>query len=241
MSDSTQRDWNAEWQKLDITINKGIWLLTERIKLQYLLPLIPKNGKLLEVGCGSAKLSVLLAQKGCRVVGIDRSIEALRLARANCTWLAVPGVFAVADAFQLPFLDGSFDVVFSTGLLEHFRNPVPVVMEMTRVLRNGGVFFSDVVPLKFSLIRLNFYLHGLYRQASDEYPYRSNDIYNWLRQSGLQNIRVFSSGVLPPLGLLGRLPLVATLSLRYPKFWTLLDGTFLSDWLGFFYLAFAVK
>jgi ubiquinone/menaquinone biosynthesis C-methylase UbiE len=54
----------------------------------------------------------------------------------------VSGEFVFANAFHLPFPDQAFDVVISTGLLEHFLDLVPIVEEMSRVLRHyGGVFF----------------------------------------------------------------------------------------------------
>ena len=42
------------------------------------------------------------------------------------------------DAFALPFADGTFDVVFHQGLLEHFRNPDDLIAENARVLKPGG-------------------------------------------------------------------------------------------------------
>ena len=146
MNADTQRDWNEEWGKLDVTIREDIWLLTERIKLRYLLPRVPQGAKSLEVGCGSAKLSALLAQRGVRVVGLDRTPEALRVARNNFNWLRVQGDLVQGDAFRLPFADGQFDVVFSTGLLEHFRNPVDIIREMLRTLRPGGLLLRYRSP-----------------------------------------------------------------------------------------------
>ena len=48
----------------------------------------------------------------------------------------------MGEAVRLPFPDATFDVVLSTGLLEHFQDPSPIVREMARVLRPGGALVS---------------------------------------------------------------------------------------------------
>jgi hypothetical protein len=112
---------------------------------------------------------------------------------------------------------------------------------MLRTLRPGGLFFSDVVPLKFSLIRSAWYLKGLHRTVDDEQPYRRSDVERWLQQCNLTDIRVVSSCVIPPLGLLGRLPLGRSIARAGDPLWRAFDGTVVADWLGFFYLALGRK
>ena len=68
-------------------------------------------------------------------------------------------------AEELPFESQSIELVLSGGLLEHFPDPKPVLREMLRVLRPGGVLYADVVPRKPSLYRL----HELKRMRSSEW------------------------------------------------------------------------
>jgi SAM-dependent methyltransferase len=152
-----------------------------------------------------------------------------------------PGHFVRGDAFQLPFPDEQFDLVFSTGLLEHFSNPAILMREMIRTLRPGGLFFSDVVPLKFSLVRSAWYMRGLNRTVDDEFPYRRHDVASWLLECGLVDIRVFSSCVVPPLGLLGRMPFGRSVARRGDRLWRVFDATVVADWLGFFVIALGRK
>jgi SAM-dependent methyltransferase len=233
-----QRDWEGGWQQLQITVDDPVWLVTERIKLKYLRPMLTPGMRALEVGCGSAKLSALLAAQGLRVWGIDQSASGLRIARRNTGYLGATAAFARADAFTLPFAPGTFDLVFSTGLLEHFADPTRLMRSMIRALKPGGLFFSDVVPLKFSLARSIWYLRGLHKTVDDEHPYTRADVERWMHACGLEDVRVFSSAVVPPLGLLSRLPGGGTLSRLGDPLWTSLDGTRAGDALGFFYLAF---
>lgn len=55
-----------------------------------------------------------------------------------------PGVDLVADAHHIPFADESVDAIFSLAVLEHVEDPYRVVAEMMRVLKPGGVMYSEV-------------------------------------------------------------------------------------------------
>jgi len=80
------------------------------------------------------------------------------VAEANFKKENVRGRFVVGNAEKLPFTDNSFDLVASFGLLEHFKDPSIAINEMVRVTKNGGVFFADIVPKRFSCQTLgNFF------------------------------------------------------------------------------------
>lgn len=95
------------------------------------------HGECLEIGVGTGRIAVPLAQNGIRVVGVDILREMLyRLAaKRSGSWPQI----AVADATRLPFSDGSFDsalAVHVLHLIPRWRAPVE---EVRRVLRPGGV------------------------------------------------------------------------------------------------------
>jgi ubiquinone/menaquinone biosynthesis C-methylase UbiE len=58
----------------------------------------------------------------------------------------------LADVHQIPFDDDLFDIVISTGLLEHFEDQLLVVKEMVRIIKQRGLYYSDIVPLDFAMI-----------------------------------------------------------------------------------------
>jgi SAM-dependent methyltransferase len=98
-----------------------------------------RGRRVIDFGCGSGSNSVLLANRGARVWGVDISEDLLRLAkrRTEVTGRADGVCFVAASAHQLPFPDDSIDVVFGIAILHHL-DLVLVSNEVRRVLRPGG-------------------------------------------------------------------------------------------------------
>ena len=94
----------------------------------------------LDVGCGpgSGILSVTLAKAGCSVTGVDLSPCMLEEARRNAARHSVTAVFMEGNAGQLPFEDGTFDVVVSRWLVWYLPHPEGAYAEWLRVLKPCG-------------------------------------------------------------------------------------------------------
>jgi ubiquinone/menaquinone biosynthesis C-methylase UbiE len=98
----------------------------------------------LELGCGAAQWSILLARAGARVVGLDYSERQLEHARASLTGAGVEVQLVHASAESVPFPDESFDIVFADHGANRFVDPYAWVPEAARVLRRGGLLaFSE--------------------------------------------------------------------------------------------------
>jgi SAM-dependent methyltransferase len=107
----------------------------DRIAVRALLP--PLGDRLIEVGAGFGRLADEYA--GYReVVLLDSSevhVSAAREALAGePRYQVIPG-----DALALPFPDGYFDAAVCVRVLHHFADPAPVLAELGRVVRPGGV------------------------------------------------------------------------------------------------------
>jgi SAM-dependent methyltransferase len=105
------------------------------------LRLPPGDGKtLLDVGCHWGRWSIGAARQGYRAVGIDPSLRGIASARGVAKKLGADASFVVSDGRHLPFADGTFDVVFSYGVFQHFAKPdvLESFDEIARVLKPGG-------------------------------------------------------------------------------------------------------
>jgi SAM-dependent methyltransferase len=108
----------------------GLWQIPET-ELDVLGEVRDKD--VLELGCGAGRFGQTLADRGARVVGVDVSPE--QLSRARVSFELVK-----ASADDLPFEDGSFDLVVADWGATTFADPYRVVPEVARVLRAGGLF-----------------------------------------------------------------------------------------------------
>jgi SAM-dependent methyltransferase len=100
----------------------------------------------LDVGCGTGALTseILALEPGApsTVHGVDASAEFIQRARA--TILDCRAQFDAAVAGDLPFEDGTFDIVLSALLLNFVPEPLAAVREMARVASSDGVVASYV-------------------------------------------------------------------------------------------------
>ena len=94
--------------------------------------------KVLEIGAGIGTDLAQFASHGANCTDIDLSAGHLEHARTNFRLRGLEGRFQHADAEDLPFEAGEFDVVYSNGVIHHTPNTANLVGEIYRVLRPGG-------------------------------------------------------------------------------------------------------
>lgn len=98
----------------------------------------PAPADVLDLGCGTGSLSLVMRELGHRVTGIDSSAQMLSLARAKLDAAGFPTPFHVMDAAHPAFPDASFDVVLSRHVLWMFEDYPAVLARWHSLLRPGG-------------------------------------------------------------------------------------------------------
>jgi ubiquinone/menaquinone biosynthesis C-methylase UbiE len=114
------------------------------------------KGRVLELGCGTGRISIPLARAGVALVGVDRSAamleRAYRRAAKRRNGTRVQGRISLirGDIRALPFRPDSFSMVMAPyGVLQsllHDRDLSGTISAVSRVLARGGVFGVDLVP-----------------------------------------------------------------------------------------------
>jgi len=147
--DEVRTYWNLHIHDLEITRHpvgsRGFFDDLDQYhfeKLHHLLQLVDFEGyagrRVLEVGCGAGVDLARFARGGAAVTGVDIASSAIDLARANFEQQGLRGELHVANGEQLPFPDGSFDLVYAHGVVQYTSDPRRLVDECRRVLAPGG-------------------------------------------------------------------------------------------------------
>jgi ubiquinone/menaquinone biosynthesis C-methylase UbiE len=126
--------------------------LVDRVEKEALFALLPdlRGRRVLEVGCGTGNISLELARRGARVVGLDLSGPMLALAAPKARQEALPLSLIRGAAGSLPFAEAGFDGVISILALDFIPDRAGAVREMARVLRPGG-FLALALLNRYSL------------------------------------------------------------------------------------------
>lgn len=149
------------------------------------------KGKLvLDVGCGMGRFAEVATRWGAHVVGIDLSLASEVAAKNLADRTAT--IFQ-ADVFKLPFAPGSFDYIYSIGVLHHTPDCEQAFKSLPKLLKPGG--------------RIAIWLYSAYNPW-----YRMSDVYRKVtRKMAPETLHKFCRLVVPLYSLhqgLKKIPLV---------------------------------
>lgn len=131
MDITTEKEWRNYYQKgfkFDIkNYHKKV------------LELIPKSGRILELGVGDGTFLHSLQNKGYKCLGVDLILENIKNAEEK-------GLKIVKHDLnkKLPFEKETFDILIALEVLEHINNYQLLIKEIYRILKNRGVAFISV-------------------------------------------------------------------------------------------------
>jgi SAM-dependent methyltransferase len=208
--------WDSIWNKRELLdIDEIIASDSCYHLLKQLIGPMPTNGlNILEVGCGSGVNTLALLRKPQGDLPslaslVDFSSTALTFARRNAERNGMHANYVLADAFKLPFPDGTFDIVHNAGVNEHFRGEMRQLIfnEMARVCKPGGqviVIVPNAFNLSYRLWKKILEVQGRWDYGM-EMPFSSFELRSKLKNAGLVPVKVSGEGTLASLLFLFRL------------------------------------
>jgi SAM-dependent methyltransferase len=221
---STLEHWETYWRghaNLAATYSTG-----DRLVREVLVDGPVRGRHVLEVGAGSGRDALGLVRAGAIGVVLDYSPASLALVQSQARAEGLAIHLVRADALAMPFRNDAFEVVFHQGLLEHFRDPMPLLRENARVTRRGGRVVVDVPQtvhlytlMKQTLIALNAWFAGW------ETQFTPGELEARCRDAGLAVRRTYGDWMVPGLWyrvtreLLKRAGLTLPLEPRGPGGW----------------------
>ena len=141
-----QKRFHDERAKIyDSTVtNLTFWRAFDAFTLHKWAEHIHKGMKVLDLGCGTGKCTLQVAQKGATVTGVDLSRGMIDIIVDKCKSQVFKDSIqlVIGDVENLPFKGESFDIAVSFGTLHHIPNPDRAVNEASKVLKPGGLFFA---------------------------------------------------------------------------------------------------
>ena len=130
-------------RRYDAVMGRGLMQREYRRIGRQVAQMLPCGGRILDIGTGPGYVAIEVARllgASAEITGIDASEAMLSVAAENSRDAGVEArvCWLTADAAHMPFGDDEFDFVVSNGSLCHWRDPVGVFAEISRVLRPAG-------------------------------------------------------------------------------------------------------
>jgi len=193
--------WRGEEVKEHLTLTQYQTILPTFLRL------LPRQGRILDAGCGLGRWLIYLWDLGYTIQGMDVSADALKAIRDYNK--SIP--LCQGDVESAPFVNTCFDAIISLGVIEHFEaDPSKALREAHRLLKEDGILLLTV-PYQ-NLIRRLIYspfillvgrwwkLLGRRRQFM-EYRFSKNEITDFVKQAGFQVLHVEADDFTPPKSL----------------------------------------
>jgi len=151
--------WLSHWQQV---VNDGtdkIDALSKKLAYYLIKEIEPVAGKaILDVGAGTGRVDVLLAQAGAKLTLLDIADTSIAFCRNTFHRFSLEGTFIVLDMFEIPnaeMLKEQFDVVFSSGVIEHYseQEQETILANMAYCCKPGGLVINFAPSYRGTIYR----------------------------------------------------------------------------------------
>ncbi len=167
----------------------------------------PRSGRILDVGTGTARIPIAIAQMcpSWHLTGIDLSKNMLLIGARNveASGLQARIELELVDAKRLPYEGECFDMVISNSIVHHIPDPLPFFLEVKRVLKpNGALLIRDLIrPIDEAAMdaladrigaEYNAHQRKLFRDSLNA-AFTLDEVKQLVEASGLEGVQVWQS------------------------------------------------
>jgi SAM-dependent methyltransferase/uncharacterized protein YbaR (Trm112 family) len=161
---------------------------------------LPADSLVLDIGAGTGRVALRLAARGHHVIALDLTEALLRHAQKKAADASVEVDTLIADAENLPVMDGVLDAAVAHGVLHHMMAPALVIRHVGRALKDGGRWFSldpHRSPVR-GIFDVAMRLVPLWKEeAAPDALQTEERLLDWCGASGISASASFSCYVLP--------------------------------------------
>lgn len=189
------KEWDQFWKEYNTSKAEVYYIMLRDKIIKDTSKMLNKDKiRILEAGCGYGSNSrLLIRDKKFDVWCLDLSKEAIKKVKKE-----IKNAY-VGDIQKMPFKDEFFDVVFSSGVIEHFKDESKAVNELYRITKKNGIIIT-FVPGKYSL----WQLYKIIKAKNWVHGYEKNYTLGKLKKTFLlHNVKILNYGGIDPFSFNG--------------------------------------